>query len=523
MRIPRRLVVLLVLLVGCSGEAPGDDDTTIPADDDDFAPIEALNLIPVPVSISGDAGYLHLHDGSRIVADEGLESEGELLAEVLRRSTGYPFEVVQAEPAPGDIVLELGGAARSDLGDEGYRLEVDGEHATVSASTAAGIFYGCQTLRQLLPTDVESRDVVEGTDWAVPRVVVEDWPRFQWRGMMLDVARHFFTVDEVKGLIDTAAHYKMDRFHLHLTDDQGWRIEILSWPDLALIGGSFEIGGGEGGYYTQAEYASIVEYAAARHVTVVPEIDMPGHCTAALASYGELNEDGEPLDPMLHGGISDASLWVEGGITFDFLEDVLGELAGLTPGPYLHIGGDEAAGTDDDDYGWFIRDVQAILTDLDKTMIGWDEIATAPLATPVLTQYWHDEALALEAVAQGSSIIASPAEYAYLDMVYDKNSPVGTFWAGPTTVQDGYEWDPVMAGLDESDVVGLEAPLWTETVEVIDDVEFLVYPRLLGYAELGWSPVQGRAWDEYRDRLAAHGPRMDHWGLDYYESPLVDW
>ncbi len=522
MRTPRIPLVLLVLLVGCPGDDPGDDDA-IPGDDDDFAPIGALNLIPAPVSVSGDAGYLHLDEGSRIIAGEGLASEAELLAEVLRRSTGYLFEVADGAPAAGDIVLQLGGAGRSDLGDEGYRIEVDGEHATVSATTAAGVFYGCQTLRQLLPPDVESPEVVEGVDWALPRVVVEDWPRFEWRGMMLDVARHFFTVDEVKGLIDTAAHYKMDRFHLHLTDDQGWRIEILSWPDLALVGGSFEIGGGEGGYYTQAEYADIVEYAAARHVTVVPEIDMPGHCTAALASYGELNEDGEPLDPMLHGGISDASLWLEGDITYVFLEDVLGELAALTPGPYIHIGGDEAQGTDDDDYGWFIYEVQEMLTGLDKTMIGWDEIATAPLATPVLTQYWHDEDNALAAVAQGSGIIASPAEHAYLDMIYDKNSPVGTFWAGPTDVQDGYEWDPVTGGLGESDVVGLEAPLWTETVEVIDDVEFLVFPRLPGHAEIGWSPLDGRSWDEYRDRLAAHGPRMDHWGLDYYESPLVDW
>jgi hexosaminidase len=504
-------------LVGCPDSEPvGDDDTT------DDTPIEALHLIPVPVEVSGDVGYLHLSEASRIAVIGDVLGEAELLAEVLRRSTGFPFEVVSDTPAPGDIVLEIDSTLES-LGEQGYRVEVDASHATVRAPAAAGVFYGCQTLRQLMPAAVESPGVVEDVDWSVPMVTVEDWPRFPWRGMMLDVARHFFTPEEVMGLIDVAAHYKIDRFHLHLTDDQGWRIEILSWPDLTGIGGSFEIGGGEGGYYTQAEYAAIVEYAAARHVTVVPEIDMPGHCTAALASYGELNEDGEPAEPMLHGGISDESLWVEGDITFVFLEDVLGELAAMTPGPYLHIGGDESEGTDDDDYGWFIRDVQEIVDGLGKTMIGWDEIATAPLATPVLVQHWHDEENALDAVALGAQIIASPAEHAYLDMVYDKNSPVGTFWAGPTDVQDGYEWDPVIAGLGESDVAGLEAPLWTETVEVIDDVEFLVFPRLLGYAEIGWSPVEGRSWEEYRDRLAAHDQRMQHWGLDYYESPLVDW
>ena len=510
-------VTISAALVGCPDDGPAGDDDTF-----DDRPIEALHLIPVPVSVSGDVGYLHLAEASRIVIDGDVDGEAELLAEVLRRSTGYPFEVVEAAPAPGDIVLEID-TSLEELGDQGYRIEVDADHAVVRAPTAAGVFYGCQTLRQLMPPDVESPNVVQGVDWTLPMVTVEDWPRFPWRGMMLDVARHFFTPEEVMGLIDVAAHYKMDRFHLHLTDDQGWRIEILSWPDLTRIGGSFEIGGGEGGYYTQAEYTAIVEYAAARHLTVVPEIDMPGHCTAALASYGELNEDGVPLEPYEHAGISDASLWVEGDITFDFLEDVLGELAAMTPGPYIHIGGDESEGTDDDDYGWFIRDVQEIVDGLGKTMIGWDEIATAPLATPVLTQFWYDEERALEAVAQGAQIIASPAEYAYLDMVYDKHSHVGTFWAGPTNVQDGYEWEPVIAGLDESDVVGLEAPLWTETVEVIDDVEFLVFPRLLGYAEIGWSQVVGRSWEEYQERLAAHGPRMEHWGLDYYESPLVDW
>jgi len=520
--ITRTLVMVLfvtvsAVLFGCPSSEPVADDVTT-----DDSPIEALNLIPVPVTVSGDVGYLHLDEASRVVVVGDAQSEAELLAEVLRRSTGYPFEVVATEPAQGDIVLEID-ASLEELGEQGYRVEVDADHATVRAPSAAGVFYGCQTLRQLMPADVESPEVVQDVDWSVPMVAVEDWPRFPWRGVMLDVARHFFTPEEVMGLIDVAAHYKIDRFHLHLTDDQGWRIEILSLPDLTGIGGSFEIGGGEGGYYTQAEYTAIVEYAAARHVTVVPEIDMPGHCTAALASYGELNEDGVPLEPYEHAGISDASLWVEGNITFTFLEDVLGELAAMTPGPYLHIGGDESQGTDDDDYGWFIRDVQEIVDGLDKIMVGWDEIGTATLAPPVLTQYRNDEEYALDAVAQGAQIIASPAEHAYLDMVYDKHSHVGTFWAGPTDVQDGYEWDPVSAWLIESDVVGLEAALWTETVELIDDVEFLVFPRLLGYAEIGWSPVEGRSWEEYRARLAAHDQRMQHWGLDYYESPLVEW
>jgi len=502
-------VVLLILWMGCG---PGVDD----------APIGELHLIPVPVVVTGDRGYLHLDGDSRVAMSGDVTAEAELLAAVLRRSTGFGFDVVEEEAAAGDIALVLD-ASQTDLGDEGYRIEVDAEHATVTAATAAGVFYGCQTLRQLLPTDVESPDFVHGVDWAIPMVAVEDQPRFAWRGYMLDVARHFFTAEEVMGLVDVAAHHKLNRLHLHLTDDQGWRIEIESWPDLTTIGGSTEVGGGEGGWYTQEDYTAIVEYAAARHVTVVPEIDMPGHCNAALASYGELNEDGQPTELYTGDSVGFSSLWLDGEITLQFVEDVLTEVADLTPGPYLHIGGDEAHETDPADYQAFIVDVQAIVADLDRTLVGWEEIGNAPLQAPVVAQYWYDEADALAAAGQGAGIIASPAQHAYLDMIYDLDSHVGTLWAGPSDVQDAYVWDPVVDGLSEADMAGVEAPLWTETVDLLDDVEFLTWPRLNGHAEIGWSPAEGRTWEEYRVRLAHHGGRMEHWGLEYYRSPLVDW
>ncbi len=510
--LPGLLAVLAVLAVavGC------------PTDEADDTPIGELHLIPVPVEISGEVGYLPLSPDSRIVAEADLVGEAELLAEVLRASTGYPFERVDEEPLAGDLVLMID-PSLATLGDEGYRIQVQEDWAVVSAPHPTGVYYGSQTLRQLLPATVESPDVVPDVDWALPRVVIEDQPRFAWRGMMLDVARHFFTPDEVMGLIDVAAHYKMNRFHLHLTDDQGWRIEIESWPDLAIVGGATEVGGGEGGYYTQAEYASIVEYAAARHVILVPEIDMPGHCNAALASYGELNESGEPAEPFTGTGVGFSALWLDGEITLPFVEDVLGEVAAMTPGPYLHIGGDEAFEVEESQYATFIAQVQEIVTGADKTLVGWEEIGRADLGTPVLAQAWYDPEVSALAADQGAAIIASPAEHAYLDMIYDLNSHVGTLWAGPTNVEDGYSWDPVSGDLNEEQVAGLEAPLWTETVDLLDDVEYLTFPRLLGHAEIGWSAAADRDWEDYRDRLAAHGPRMALRGLEFYPSDEVNW
>ena len=485
-------------------------------------PIGTLPLIPLPTRVDGFAETITLTSATRVVAPAELAAEGELLAQVLRRSTGYPFPVVEPEGEPGDVQLSLD-PSLLHLGDEGYRLQVGEEGVTIAAPTAAGVFYGCQTLRQLLPPAVESPTEVDGVDWTVPRVIIEDRPRFAWRGAMLDVARHFFTVDEVKGLIDAAAHYKLNRFHLHLTDDQGWRIEIRSWPDLALIGGASEVGGGEGGYYSQEEYAEIVAHAAARHVTVVPEIDMPGHCNAALASYGELNESGEPTEPYTGDEVGFSALWLDGEITLQFVADVLGEVAEMTPGPHLHIGGDEAFQTDDEEYAVFIEQVQGIVDGLGKTLIGWEEIGKAPLTPPVVAQWWRDEQLVTAAADQGARVIASPSTHAYLDMIYDLNSHVGTLWAGPTNVEDGYSWDPLDSGLTEGQLLGVEAPLWTETVDLIEDVEFLIFPRLLGHAEIGWSDRDGRSWDEYRGRLAHHAPRLDRWGVNFYRSDEVAW
>ena len=505
-----------VLLVAACGSNEG----AIAVVDDD--PIAALQLIPVPRMVSASVGHLHFEASSRIAVSAETEAVGELLASSLRPSTGWPWTVTRGEPSPGDIVLRID-AALTDAGAEGYVLVVDERHATVRAPSSAGIFYGTQTLLQLLPPEVELPAAQDGVVWRVPIVTIEDGPRFAWRGVMLDVARHFFTTDEVKRLIDVAARYKINRFHLHLTDDAGWRIEIKSWPNLTTTGSTTDHTGGPGGYYTQEDLAGIVAYAEARFMMIVPEIDMPGHTNAALASYAELNESGEPTELTPTVPLGSTSLWIGGPDTTRFVDDVVREVAALVPGPYFHIGGDEALVVEHDDYVAFIRMTQGIVQNHGKIMIGWDEISSADLDSPFLLQYWLNLSNAQEGRDQGAQMIASPASQAYLDMKYDESTTVGQAWAGFIDIRDAYEWDPVPQGFAEADVIGLEGPLWTETIEHAADVDFMMFPRLLGYAELGWSLRDGRNWEEYRERLAQHGPRLDAHGVAFYRSPLVDW
>jgi hexosaminidase len=342
---------------------------------------------------------------------------------------------------------------------------------------------------------------------------------------MLDVARHFFGVGEVKRLVDLMALYKLNRLHLHLSDDQGWRIAIRSWPRLTSHGSRTAVGGGSGGRYTQREYASIVSYARERFVEVVPEIDMPGHVNAALSSYGRLACDGVAPAPYTGIEVGFSSLCIRKEETYAFVDDVVRELSRLTPGPYLHVGGDEAHSTDPDDYAYFVDRVQRIVRRHGKRMIAWEEASRAALHRTSVAQHWQRPELARRAVAQGARLIMSPAAKAYLDMKYTQRTPIGLTWAGTTSVRDAYEWDPAMQvdGVSERDVLGVEAPLWSETVETRADLDFLVFPRLLGHAEVAWSPAEGRSWPDYRRRLASHGERLGALDVGFHRSPEIRW
>lgn len=486
-------------------------------------------IIPIPAQVErADSGSFAVTADTRIVVDAGSDEAariGEYLARILRPSTGYPLPVsVDADTPRGAIALRID-LRKEVLGEEGYELAVAPDSVRLAANRSAGLFRGVQTLRQLLPFQVEAEQSAKyHGPWTVPAGVVADRPRFAWRGAMLDVARHFFTVHEVKQFIDALALYKINVLHLHLSDDQGWRIEIASRSRLAQVGGSTQVGGGPGGFYTQAEYAEIVRYAQERYITVVPEIDMPGHTNAALAAYPELSCGRRP--PGLYTGIEVgfSALCVDREDTYALIDDVIRELAAITPGPYLHIGGDEVEALSREDYVRFIERVQEIVDRHGKRMIGWEEVAKAELRRTTLVQQWKSDSAAA-AVRHGARIILSPGSKVYLDMKYTPDTELGLHWAGHVEVRDAYDWEPaaLLPGVTEADVIGVEAPLWTETVKNLTAAYYLVFPRLPAVAELGWSPAPARDWESFRRRLAAHAPRWHLLGINYYRSPQVPW
>jgi len=485
------------------------------------------SLIPKPSEVHPTQGIFELARSASInvpLNSGELKVVGEYLAAKLRPSTGFPLPVQASGAAttPGDIVLTQEGADPA-LGEEGYELVICPDNVWLRAAAPAGIFRGVQTIRQLFPVAVE-RDYAQAGPWNLPCGRIRDLPRFTWRGMMLDVARHFFGLEDVKRLIDLIAFYKFNTFHLHLSDDQGWRLMIHSWPDLALKGGSTAVGGVPGGFYTQEEYTEIVEYARQSYITVVPEMDMPGHVNAALASYPELNKDGKA--PELYSGteVGFSSLSLDQEITYRFIDDVVRELAALTPGAYIHIGGDEAFSTDPAGYVSFIERVQAIVQAHGKCMVGWEEISKVRLLPTSLAQAWRSP-LVHDAVKQGAKAIFSPASMTYLDMKYNPSTPLGLSWAGTVEVKDAYDWDPaaLIEGVGENDVAGIEAPLWSETLHTIKDVEFMAFPRLAALAEVGWSATACRVWEEFVGRLAQHGSRLEAMSVNFYRSEQVAW
>lgn len=495
-------------------------------------------LVPLPAYLEVvDAAGLPL---TAATAVSGPDSD--LLRTLVATRTGIAPAGTSATTPTVTLAVEPGGAPES------YRITVDATTATVTGADAAGLFYGIHTLVQLIRP--------AGDGWEIPAVVIEDAPRFAYRGVMLDVARHFHPVATVTAYIDRAASLKFNHLHLHLTDDQGWRLQLRSRPELTEKASATSVGGDSGGFYTQDDYRKIVAYAAARHMTVVPEIDLPGHTHAVSLAYPELSEQpvisdhiretvrefggGMPENGTAYDGmaVGFSSLKIHDEATYAFLADVLGELAELSPGPYLHIGGDEALGTDAADYDAFVGRVTGMVAGLGKTPVAWHEAGTAPaLASGTIGQYWGyitptdgmDEK-ARGFVRGGGRLIMSPADATYLDMKFDADSPLGLTWArGVTSAQRAYAWDPaaVIEGVTDADILGVEAPMWTETVRTLDDIDALAFPRIGAAAEAAWSPAVGadpeRTWESFRARVGALAPLWARSGIRFTALPGIDW
>ncbi|MEK6482173.1 beta-N-acetylhexosaminidase [Catalinimonas sp. 4WD22] len=485
-------------------------------------------LIPKPVSVTAtnSAFELTAETGIRIQGEsEELRKNAQYLADKLKPATGFELAVQTSEGENQGGHIYLSTDANDDqLGEEGYELNITEDAINLKANTGEGVFRGMQTLFQLLPTSIEMETAQQGP-WYISSGTIRDYPEYGYRGVMLDVARHFFAPEDVKQYLDYIAYYKMNAMHLHLSDDQGWRIEIKSWPKLTEVGGSSEVGGGEGGFYTQDDYAEIVAYAADRYITIVPEIDMPGHTNAALASYPELNCDNQVRELYTGIEVGFSTLCTDKEVVYEFIDDVVGELAELTPGPYIHIGGDESHVTPMEDYIPFINRAQEIVTSHGKQVMGWDEIANAELVENAVVQYWAEAENAQKAVEQGAKVLMSPAVKAYMDMQYDSTTQYGLHWAAYIEVDSAYIWDPAALeeGIAKENIIGIEAPLWTETITNLDELEYMVFPRLPGYAEIGWTAAGERNWDEYKERLAAQKSRFEAMDINYYPSPFVPW
>lgn len=503
---------ILFFLSSCSTRSPKD--------------LSQEALIPYPVSLTATGSSFLLDASTTIYRTEGpveMELVSDFLASFIRSATGYDVPVqVSGTPPSSGIYLQLSDDASND--PEGYRLDINEDVITLSAKSTAGLYYGVQTLRQLMPASFEAQSPQQGT-WEIATGLIEDAPAFGYRGAMLDVARHFFSVEDVKRYIDLIAAFKINVLHLHLSDDQGWRIEIKSWPKLTSVGGSTEVGGGEGGFYTQEEYTEIISYADSRFITVIPELDMPGHTNAAIASYPELECDSRDYDLYTGIEVGFSTLCTRDESIYQFVDDVIREMAAITPGPYIHVGGDETLATEEDDYIFFVNRVQKIVQKYGKTLLGWDEVALADLEPGSVVQFWAEAENAQLGVKKQAKVLMSPATNVYLDMQYYEDYPLGLHWAAYIEVKDSYDWDPLekVEGVGKEQILGIETPLWSETLETMEDIENMAFPRLPGIAEIAWSPASVRDWDTYKHRLGKWKPRFEAMQINFYASPQVPW
>ena len=511
-----------------------------------------ISIIPRPVSMTVQEGSFTL-TGNTTIHIHGYSNElGDQLASYLRPATGFPLPVSVEQPSADAIVLERD-TSLARLGPEGYRLVAGPGRITIGAAGPAGIFYGIQTLRQLLPAAIFREAIVDRASWTVPAVTIEDYPRFTWRGAHLDVCRHFMPKEFVKKYIDLLALHKLNSFHWHLTDDQGWRIQIRKYPRLTEVGawreetlvGRYESdpakrvydGQRHGGFYTQDDIREIVAYARARFVNVVPEIEMPGHAQAAIAAYPELGNTGRTLPVLTIWGVSEDILNPEAR-TVQFMQDVLSEVLELFPSQFIHIGGDEAAKTqwrasarvqarmrelglknEEEMQSWFIHRMDEFLTARGRRLVGWDEILEGGLAPNATVMSWRGMAGGIAAARSGHDVIMAPGSHTYFDHYQSQNrerEPLAI--GGFTPIDKVYAFEPVPDSLAPEfrrHVLGAQAQIWTEYIKGPKQVEYMAFPRLAALAEVLWTPVERKDYADFNARLPDHLARLDVLDVNY--------
>jgi hexosaminidase len=510
-------------------------------------------LIPLPQRMECREGAFKIQPNTPIRTDLAAREAGSYLSERLGKATGYSFKVATStkpQAAKGAILLATTDA-KPELGPEGYELTVTADSVVVRAGKSAGLFYGVQSLLQLLPPEVFAAKPVAGVEWKVPCLRIEDQPRFKWRGFLLDVARHFFTKDEVKQLLDVLAMQKINTLQLHLTDDQGWRIEIKKYPRLTEVGAwrkdagfgldpkastAYGPDGRYGGYYTQDDIREIVAYARGRHITIVPEIEMPGHASAALSAFPELSCNGGPYTPNAEGGVFAGVYCAGKDETFEFLQNVLAEVRQLFPGQYIHIGGDEVPKdnwqkcprcqarikqeglkNEHELQSYFVRRIEKFINAQGRNLIGWSEIREGGLAQNAVVMDWIGGAV--EAASAGHDVIMSPTGFCYLDYYQSTNHATEPkAIGGYLPLSKVYSFEPIPPGLnpqDQAHILGGQGNLWTEYVPNFKHAQFMAFPRLCALAEVTWSAQAARNWEDFTRRLPSQFQRFDQLGVNY--------
>ncbi|GLV60593.1 beta-N-acetylhexosaminidase [Dictyobacter sp. S3.2.2.5] len=514
-----------------------------------------LSILPRPASIARVEGYFQLTRDTVIVTDQETQAIGTLLANALAPALGFVPRVLTGEQSPLPAISLGIDPQLAQLGQEGYTLTVTAEQVTLRAAHRAGVFYATQTLRQLLPVEIFSSTPVSQT-WNIPAVSIEDAPRFSWRGCMLDSARHFIPTQEVLKLIDVLALHKINMLHLHLTDDQGWRIEIKKYPRLTEVGAyrketvvghahkSQEYDGtAHGGFYSQEELREIVAYAAARFITVVPELDLPGHAQAAIAAYPELGVLQAPVEVSTTWGIN-PYLFNPTEEVFQFLRDVLSEIMDIFPSPFIHIGGDEAIkdqwqasqqvqalikklGLKDEDelQSWFLSQLGTFLTQHNRRMLGWDEILEGGLPAGATVMSWRGIEGGIAAAQAQHDVVMTPNTFVYLDY-YQSNDPEEPLAIGGYLPLDKvYSFDPIPAELTPEQarhILGAQCNLWCEYVPTTKHLEYMLFPRAIALSEVAWTPKERLEFSDFRGRLAVHEARLASLDVNFRPVEKLD-
>ena len=498
-------------------------------------------VVPLPQEVTLTNGNpFVLSPSTKIFYPEGndkMKKNAEFLASYIKEITGYELATATGQPGKGiSLVID-----QSIQNPEGYQLTVSDNGIRIAGSTDAGVFYGIQTLRKSIPATAQGMNV------ELPAATINDYPRFAYRGMMLDVSRHFFPVDSVKTYLDILALHNQNTFHWHLSDDQGWRIEIKKYPELTQIGskrketvighnsGTYD-GKEYGGFYTQDQIRDVINYAAERHITIIPEIDMPGHQLAALATYPELGCTGGPYDVWGQWGVADDVICAGNEKSMQFLEDVLSEVIDLFPSEYIHVGGDEAGKSAwkkcpkcqalmkekgmknvDELQSYMIHRAEEFLNSKDRKLIGWDEILEGGLAPEATVMSWRGEDGGIKSARMGHDVVMTPGNYMYLDFYQadPKTQPYAI--GGYTPIKKVYSYDPVPADSLTAEecrhILGVQANTWTEYIQTPEHLEYMMFPRALAVAEIGWTSQELRTWEDFKPRMNAHISKLQGMGI----------